>query len=97
MPCGFMCCMPVKQSQELRVEGHRARSVLRPSLCAQGIGIITASIVSLIVVRSFKDKIENDSVLYLDYAWRIIIGLGIVPAIATIYLRCHCMDCTRHG
>jgi len=62
--------------------------VLTRLICAQGIGIVTASIVSLIVVRSFKDKIENDSVLYLDYAWRIIIGLGCVPAIATIYLRC---------
>ena len=38
-------------------------------------------------MRGFKDKIENESILYLDYAWRIIIGLGCVPAIATIYLR----------
>jgi undecaprenyl pyrophosphate phosphatase UppP len=55
---------------------------------------VTASIVSLIVVRGFKDKIENDSILYLDYAWRIIIGLGCVPAIATIYLR-RDMACLR--
>ncbi len=59
-------------------------------LHTQGIGIVTASIVSLIVVRSFKHKIENESVLYLDYAWRIIIGLGCGPAIATIYLRYRC-------
>ena len=86
-----LTCRPVPssppQSSRLLVE-RECRSVLSKSMHVQGIGIVTASIVSLIVVRSFKSKIENDSVLYLDYAWRIIIGLGCVPAIATIYLRC---------
>ena len=35
--------------------------------------------------------------LYLDYAWRIIIGLGCVPAIATIYLRCAAWPAQRHN
>ena len=53
----------------------------------QGFGILTGSIVSLITVRSFKKLIEHNSILYLDYCWRIIIGFGCLPAVATIYLR----------
>ena len=54
----------------------------------QGFGILGGSLVSLITVVSFKSLIENHSILYLDYCWRIIIGFGCFPAIATIYLRC---------
>lgn len=53
----------------------------------QGFGILGGSIVSLVTVVSFKNLIENHSILYLDYCWRIIIGFGCIPAIATIYLR----------
>ena len=53
----------------------------------QGFGILSGSIVSLITVASFKNLIQNHSILYLDYCWRIIIGMGCVPAVATIYLR----------
>ena len=54
----------------------------------QGFGILSGSVVSLITVSAFKHKIETESILYLDFAWRIILGLGCLPAIATIYLRC---------
>ena len=53
----------------------------------QGFGILGGSVVSLITVRAFKNKIMNESILYLDFCWRIVIGLGCLPAIATIYLR----------
>lgn len=64
------------------------RSLIDALYCdVQGFGILTGSIVSLITVVGFKGLIENNSILYLDYCWRIIIGFGCVPAVATIYLR----------
>ncbi|CAO3696417.1 unnamed protein product [Umbelopsis ramanniana] len=52
----------------------------------QGIGNLAASIVTLIVLACFKTAI-NDDVMNLDYVWRLCIGIGAVPAFATIYLR----------
>jgi PHS family inorganic phosphate transporter-like MFS transporter len=52
----------------------------------QGIGNLAASIVTLVVLAAFKTAVNAD-VMNLDYVWRICIGLGAVPAIATVYLR----------
>ena len=52
----------------------------------QGFGILSASIVALCVAAAMKGPIIAD-ILNLDYAWRIMLGLGVVPALATVYLR----------
>ncbi|CDH49320.1 phosphate transporter [Lichtheimia corymbifera JMRC:FSU:9682] len=52
----------------------------------QGIGQLAAAIVTLIVLAAFKGAINAD-VFNLDYVWRICVGLGAVPAVATVYLR----------
>ncbi|KAI8641593.1 general substrate transporter [Parasitella parasitica] len=52
----------------------------------QGIGNLAAAIVTLILLAIFKNAIIAD-VMNLDYVWRLCIGLGAVPAVATIYLR----------
>lgn len=52
----------------------------------QGFGIVAASIVAIIVLACFKSAIEGDQ-LMLDYVWRIIMGLGVVPAVIAIYFR----------
>ncbi|KAI8983770.1 major facilitator superfamily domain-containing protein [Pilobolus umbonatus] len=52
----------------------------------QGIGNLAAAITTLIVLAIFKNAINTD-VMNLDYVWRLCIGLGAVPAVATIYLR----------
>ncbi|EIE75694.1 hypothetical protein G6F46_006131 [Rhizopus delemar] len=52
----------------------------------QGIGNLAAAIVTLILLAIFKQAIIAD-VMNLDYVWRLCIGLGAVPAVATIYLR----------
>lgn len=52
----------------------------------QGIGNLAASIVTIIVLAIFKDAINADTI-NLDYVWRLCIGLGTVPAVATVYLR----------
>ena len=52
----------------------------------QGIGILTASLVAIATTAAFKNLILND-INYLDYVWRIELGLGVVPALLTVYLR----------
>lgn len=52
----------------------------------QGIGQLAAAIVTLIVLAAFKGAVNAD-VFNLDYVWRICVGLGAVPAVATVYLR----------
>ncbi|KAJ2565195.1 hypothetical protein GGH95_004508, partial [Coemansia sp. RSA 1836] len=52
----------------------------------QGFGIVAAAIVSIIVLACFRTAIEDDQ-LMLDYTWRIIMGLGVVPGIVALYSR----------
>lgn len=52
----------------------------------QGIGILTASLVAICTTAAFKSLILRD-INYLDYVWRIELGLGVVPAMLTVYLR----------
>jgi PHS family inorganic phosphate transporter-like MFS transporter len=54
----------------------------------QGFGNFTAALVALIVTVAFKKHIENDADFHsIDYMWRIIIGLGCVPAVIALYYR----------
>lgn len=52
----------------------------------QGIGNLAAAVITLIILAIFKQAINAD-VMNLDYVWRLCIGLGAVPAVATVYLR----------
>ncbi|KIK59352.1 hypothetical protein GYMLUDRAFT_85974 [Collybiopsis luxurians FD-317 M1] len=60
---------------------------------AQGLGQLdgysldlAASIVALIVTSAFKDSmITNPDVI--DYAWRILIGVGCIPGVIALYFR----------
>ncbi|KAG2180036.1 hypothetical protein INT43_003823 [Umbelopsis isabellina] len=52
----------------------------------QGVGNLAASIVTLILLAIFKTAVNAD-VMNLDYVWRLCVGLGAVPAFATVYLR----------
>ncbi|CAO3628967.1 unnamed protein product [Mucor fragilis] len=52
----------------------------------QGIGTLAAALVTIILLAIFKEAIIAD-VMNLDYVWRLCIGLGAVPAVATVYLR----------
>ncbi|KAG8891205.1 Inorganic phosphate transporter pho84, partial [Tulasnella sp. 417] len=54
----------------------------------QGFGNITASLVALVVTAAFKDPVL-DHVDYraVDYMWRIVIGIGMVPGLLAIYSR----------
>ncbi|PIA15543.1 MFS general substrate transporter [Coemansia reversa NRRL 1564] len=60
----------------------------------QGFGNVLTPIVSIIVTACFASKIDAD-VLYLDYVWRIIIGVGCIPGVATLYWHLTMADSTR--
>lgn len=56
----------------------------------QGFGILTGSIVALIVLFSFSSVINNDdpeNYLYIDYIWRILVGFGAIPGLIAVYFR----------
>ncbi|KAJ1569508.1 phosphate transporter, partial [Nowakowskiella sp. JEL0078] len=52
----------------------------------QGVGILLASIVAVILVAAFQPLIIADK-KNLDYVWRILLGFGAVPALAAVYYR----------
>ena len=56
---------------------------------AQGWGTFAAALVSLIVVAIYKRPIEGGPVDVpdVDRCWRILIGVGCVPALLGLYFR----------
>ncbi|KAJ5804759.1 uncharacterized protein N7518_001062 [Penicillium psychrosexuale] len=51
-----------------------------------GLGNISASIVFLILLKAFKGAIANN-ISRLEWVWRLLLGIGIVPALFTLYAR----------
>ncbi|KAF9208362.1 Inorganic phosphate transporter pho84 [Haplosporangium sp. Z 27] len=62
----------------------------------QGIGNMTAAIVTLVVLKIFKTAIEFDTA-NLDIVWRVCIGLGCIPAAATVYFRLTMPESPRYA
>ncbi|KAH8828846.1 phosphate permease [Flagelloscypha sp. PMI_526] len=59
---------------------------------AQGWGNLFGSIVSTIIVTAYKSKIEQadnveTTLAYVDSMWRLLIGLGCLPACLALYYR----------
>ncbi len=52
----------------------------------QAFGFFMGDIVAVVVLAIFKKPIY-DNIDNLDYVWRIIIGIGAIPACAMIYFR----------
>lgn len=65
---------------------HNRGALVASVFAMQGFGILTASLVATAVIAALKGPITSD--LYnADWAWRFMLGLGVVPALATVYLR----------
>jgi PHS family inorganic phosphate transporter-like MFS transporter len=47
---------------------------------------MAASIVFLILLKAFQGSIAANQ-NYLEWVWRLLLGIGIVPAIFTLYAR----------
>ncbi|KAJ1882117.1 hypothetical protein H4R99_000838 [Coemansia sp. RSA 1722] len=78
---------PLTASIVSEYSGVHSRGKMMAAVFAfQGFGNVLAPIVSIIVTACFMQSIGRD-VLYLDYVWRIIVGVGCVPGVATLYWR----------
>lgn len=64
----------------------RRGALIATIFAMQGLGIMMGSLISYLVIFLYKDLI-NENQENIDYVWRTVIGLGIVPAIATLYFR----------
>lgn len=65
--------------------GTRAKMVL--SVFSNiGLGAITSSIVYLILLVAFKSSILHN-INRLEWVWRLLLGIGLVPAACTLYAR----------
>ncbi|KAJ5980334.1 hypothetical protein N7481_007632, partial [Penicillium waksmanii] len=51
-----------------------------------GLGNMAASIVFLVLLRAFQGSIAAN-VAHLEWVWRLLLGIGIIPAIFTLYAR----------
>ncbi|KAJ1839235.1 hypothetical protein LPJ73_006831 [Coemansia sp. RSA 2703] len=65
---------------------HNRGKLMAAVFAFQGFGNVLAPIVAIIVTACFSQSIARD-VLYMDYVWRIIIGVGCIPGVATLYWR----------
>jgi len=51
-----------------------------------GLGNIAASIVFLVLLKAFESSIA-DNIHHLEWVWRLLLGIGIIPAVFTLYAR----------
>lgn len=69
-----------------RIRGRLMTAVF----AAQGWGNFSAALVALIIVAAFKNAVLHDSTTnlrHIDFMWRLLIGLGCVPACVALYFR----------
>ncbi|KAJ2732434.1 hypothetical protein IW152_003829 [Coemansia sp. BCRC 34962] len=73
---------------------HNRGKLMAAVFSFQGFGNVLAPIVSIIVLACFAQSIDHD-VRSLDYVWRIIIGVGCIPGVSTLYWRLIMTDSER--
>jgi PHS family inorganic phosphate transporter-like MFS transporter len=76
-------------SSEFAATRMRGR-IMNAVFAFQGFGNFTAALVALIVVAAYKDKLLSETttdLIAVDYMWRLVIGLGAVPACIALYFR----------
>ncbi|KZT22012.1 phosphate permease [Neolentinus lepideus HHB14362 ss-1] len=70
----------------VRIRGRLMTSVF----AAQGGGQFTAALVAIIIVSAYKTSLLHDpypDLDHVDYMWRLLIGLGCIPACFALYFR----------
>ncbi|KAL1878542.1 hypothetical protein VTK73DRAFT_7883 [Phialemonium thermophilum] len=65
--------------------GSRAKLVLLV-FAFLALGTLTAAVVFVILLDAFRSAIEHD-IRRMEWVWRLLLGLGIVPAAITLYAR----------
>lgn len=51
-----------------------------------GTGSMTSAIVYVILLAAFKSSV-NENIHHLQWVWRLLFGLGLVPLAITLYFR----------
>lgn len=51
-----------------------------------GLGNIAASIVFLVLLKAFESSVA-ENIDHLEWVWRLLLGIGIIPAVFTLYAR----------
>jgi PHS family inorganic phosphate transporter-like MFS transporter len=65
--------------------GSRAKLVTTVFSCI-GTGSMTSSIVYLVLLAAFKSSI-NQNIYHLQWVWRLLFGLGLIPLAVTLHFR----------
>ncbi|RUP49683.1 phosphate:H+ symporter [Jimgerdemannia flammicorona] len=65
---------------------NRRGAMMAAVFAMQGFGILAAAVVALIILVAYQSAIQAN-INALDQVWRIVIGLGCVPAVAALYFR----------
>ncbi|KAJ2744837.1 hypothetical protein GGI20_002646 [Coemansia sp. BCRC 34301] len=73
---------------------HNRGKLMAAVFSFQGFGNVLAPIISIIVLACFAQSVDRD-VQNLDYVWRIIIGVGCIPGVCTLYWRLTMTDSER--
>jgi PHS family inorganic phosphate transporter-like MFS transporter len=65
---------------------NRRGAMMAAVFAMQGFGYLTTAVVAILLLLGFKGMIVADA-RNLDYVWRMLIGLGCVPALVAVYFR----------
>lgn len=87
--------MSATVSSEWSSEGRRGQ-MLALTFSMQGWGQFAGALFDIILLGIFKHSIEADQI-NIDYVWRILLALGIVPAVCTIYSRFTLPESVRYA
>jgi PHS family inorganic phosphate transporter-like MFS transporter len=87
--------MSATVSSEWSSEGRRGQ-MLALTFSMQGWGQFFGALVDIILLAIFKKPIETAQV-NIDYVWRMLLGIGVVPAVCTIYSRFHLPESARYA
>src|ERR1700738_2266680 len=83
-------------------------AMMAAMFAAQGFGAFSAAMVSFLCAQGFKNSLQattcdEECRIQLDKAWRIVYGMGILPAVVALFLRLtipetirYTLDITRH-
>jgi PHS family inorganic phosphate transporter-like MFS transporter len=87
--------MSATVSSEWSSEGRRGQ-MLALTFSMQGWGQFFGALFDIILLAIFKGAIEANSI-NIDYVWRILLALGLIPALCTIYSRFTLPESARYA
>ncbi|CAF3331504.1 unnamed protein product [Rotaria socialis] len=87
--------MSATVSSEWSSAGRRGQ-MLAITFSMQGWGQFFGALFAIILLAIFKGPIEANQI-NIDYVWRILLALGILPAVCTLYSRFHLPESPRYA